>query len=182
MAGHNHTVILCRICKKMIAQCRCMTPPTVTEYQVCEECKKKPQPVKAQTDYTLLSDRELDRLVEEKVFGNKLKPCTIHHSYDCCGRRLKSYCDDPIARDQLVEKMRELGYRVLIVFDSGGCFANIIPPGYEAVMVESEENVWRARNPNPGRANDPKVGRAVAIAALRAADENGRIADAKARG
>lgn len=41
MRDHGHTIIKCKHCDKVIAQCRCMSKDKNIEYQVCDDCKLK---------------------------------------------------------------------------------------------------------------------------------------------
>jgi hypothetical protein len=40
----GHFIKYCSVCKKIIAQCRCMSCDKVKLYDICDECKKKSNP------------------------------------------------------------------------------------------------------------------------------------------
>lgn len=41
MVGHRHFIEKCKVCGKVIKQCRCMDPSKSIVLNVCEKCKEK---------------------------------------------------------------------------------------------------------------------------------------------
>jgi len=41
MSYTGHSICMCKLCDKVISQCRCFHKEKVITYKVCDECKKK---------------------------------------------------------------------------------------------------------------------------------------------
>jgi len=54
----EHFITVCKECKEIITQCRCMVLDKAITYDVCDECKKKPRFTNEQLDAIIEKVRE----------------------------------------------------------------------------------------------------------------------------
>jgi hypothetical protein len=106
--------------------------------------------VTTQTDYSTLTDRELDALVAERVMGQEVTLIGAHPHYmdnSTAYRAVRRYSTDPAAAFTVLEAMAERGYTSTMCLGPpsfGGFAITISGPNRKLITEGSPDSMPRA--------------------------------------